>query len=95
MEKHMASAMVVAKFLESHSKVLKVYFMGLPNHPQRKIVQKQFTGYNGMVSFYINGGIKESTCLLKSLKLFSITCSLGCYESLAALPWVLYEKIKI
>jgi cystathionine gamma-lyase len=86
MEKHMASAMVLAKYLELHPKVLKVFFMGLPNHPQYKIIQKQFTGYNGLVSFYINGSIKESTCFLESLKLFSITCSLGCYESLAALP---------
>lgn len=82
----MKNAMLVAKYLESHPKVLKVNYMGLPNHPKRDIIEKQFTGYNGMMSFYINGGLKESTKLLESLKLFRITCSLGCYESLAALP---------
>lgn len=86
MEHHMKNAMTIAKYLETHRKVLKVNYMGLPNHPQREIIEKQFTGYNGIVSFYINGGIGESTKLLESLRLFSITCSLGCYESLAALP---------
>lgn len=82
----MKNAMEVAKYLESNPKVLKVNYMGLPNHPQRDIIEKQYTGYNGIMSFYINGGLKESKKLLESLKLFFITCSLGCYESLAALP---------
>jgi len=86
MERHMKNAMAVAEYLESHAKVIKVNYMGLMNHPQHDIIEKQFTGYNGIVSFYVNGGIKESTKLLESLKLFCITCSLGCYESLAALP---------
>ncbi|CAH1737116.1 unnamed protein product [Aphis gossypii] len=86
MEQHMKNATAVAEYLESHPKVLRVNYMGLPSHPQHEIIKKQFTGHNGIVSFYINGGIKVSTKLLESLKLFSITCSLGCYESLAALP---------
>ncbi|XP_025205728.1 putative cystathionine gamma-lyase 2 [Melanaphis sacchari] len=86
MEQHMKNATAVALYLESHPKVLKVNYMGLPSHQQHEIIKKQFTGHNGIVSFYINGGIKVSTKLLESLKLFCITCSLGCYESLAALP---------
>lgn len=86
MEQHMKNALIVAKYLVSHSKVLKVNYMGLPDHPQHDIIEKQFIGYNGIVSFYVNGGLKESIKLLESLKLFCITCSLGCYESLAALP---------
>lgn len=86
MKKHMENAMTVAKYLESHPKVLKVMFMGLSDHPQNEIIKKQFTGYTGIVTFYINGELKESTTFLESLKLFYITCSLGCYESLAALP---------
>ncbi|NP_001156701.1 cystathionine gamma-lyase isoform 2 [Acyrthosiphon pisum] len=86
MEQHMKNATAVAGYLESHPKVLRVNYMGLPSHRQREIIEKQFTGHNGIVSFYINGGIEVSTKLLESLKLFCITCSLGCYESLAALP---------
>lgn len=86
MEQHMESAMIIAKYLEPHPKVLKVNYMGLPNHPQRDIIDKQYTSYNGILSFNINGGLEESKKLLESLKLFYITCSLGCYESLAALP---------
>ncbi|KAE9532185.1 hypothetical protein AGLY_010387 [Aphis glycines] len=91
MEQHMKNATAVAEYLESHPKVLRVNYMGLPSHPQHEIIKKQFTGHNGIVSFYINGGIKVSTKLLESLKLFSITCSLGCYESLAALPRIALE----
>lgn len=86
MDQHMKNGMAVAKYLESNPKVLKLNYMGSPNHPQRDIIKKQFSGYNGIISFYVNGGLKESTKLLESLKLFSITCSLGCYESLACLP---------
>jgi len=86
MEQHMKNATAVAVYLESHPKVVKVNYMGLPSHRQHEIIKKQFTGHNGIVSFYINGGIEISTKLLESLKLFCITCSLGCYESLAALP---------
>lgn len=86
MEQHMKNATAVAEYLESHPKVLRVNYMGLPSHRQREIIEKQFTGHNGIVSFYVNGGIEVSTKLLESLKLFCITCSLGCYESLAALP---------
>lgn len=88
MEQHMKNATEVALYLESHPKVLKVNYTGLPSHQQSEIIKKQFTGHNGIVSFYINGDIEVSTKLLESLKLFCITCSLGCYESLAALPWV-------
>lgn len=88
MEQHMKSATLVAQYLQSHPKVLKVHYMGFPDHPQRDIIERQFTGYTGLVSFYVNGGLKESTKLLESLKLFYITVSFGCFESLAALPWV-------
>ncbi|VVC32716.1 Pyridoxal phosphate-dependent transferase, subdomain 2,Pyridoxal phosphate-dependent transferase [Cinara cedri] len=86
MEHHMKNAFVVAQFLRSHPKVLKVNYVGFPDHPQRDVINKQFTGYTGLLSFYINGGLKESVKLLESLKLFYITVSFGCYESLAALP---------
>lgn len=86
MEQHMKNATAVAKYLESHPKVLRVNYMGLSSHRQREIIEKQFSGHNGIMSFYVNGGIEVSTKLLESLKLFCITASLGCYESLAALP---------
>lgn len=86
MERHMRNAIAVAEYLESHPMVLRVNYMGLSNHPQRDIIERQYTGHNGIVSFYLNGGIGESTELLQRLKYFHTTCSLGCYESLAALP---------
>lgn len=86
MEQHMKSAIVVAQYLRSHPKVLEVNYVGFPDHPQRDIIDKQFTGHTGLVSFSVNGGLKESTKLLESLKLFFITVSFGCFESLAALP---------
>ncbi|XP_050425454.1 putative cystathionine gamma-lyase 2 [Adelges cooleyi] len=86
MERHMSNALAVARYLEVHPKVLKVNYTGLESHPQYKLANSQFTGHCGMISFYINGGLKESTAFLEALKMFCITCSLGGFESLAALP---------
>lgn len=86
MEQHAKSSLAVAKFLEGHPHVEKVLHPALPSHPQHEIALKQSYGHSGVFSFYIKGGLAESTKFLESLKLFILAVSLGGYESLAELP---------
>lgn len=86
MQQHMKNGLAVAKFLESHRYVEKVFHPYLPSHPQYELSLKQTTGHSGMVSFYLKG---DSTKFLQSLKIFTLAESLGGFESLAELPSVM------
>ena len=78
--------MAVAKFLESHPKIQRVIYPGLPSHPQYNIVKKQCKGPGAMISFYVKGGIKHAERLLKNVHLFTLAESLGGVESLIENP---------
>ncbi|KAG7212060.1 hypothetical protein KM043_012415 [Ampulex compressa] len=86
MQRHMENGLTVAKFLETHSLVEKVFHPYLPSHPQYEIARKQSSGHSGMVSFYLKGDPRK---FLKALKLFTLAESLGGFESLAELPSVM------
>ena len=62
------------------------FILGLPSHPQHKIAIKQSYGFSGMVTFYIKGGLRESTRFLKKVKVFMLAESLGGVDSLCELP---------
>lgn len=89
MERHKYNSLAVAKFLEAHSKVERVLHPGLPSHPQHELAKKQTYGHSGIMSFYIKGGLDESSAFLKALQVFTLAESLGGYESLAELPSVM------
>ncbi|KAG0429959.1 hypothetical protein HPB47_023138 [Ixodes persulcatus] len=89
MERHMENGLKVAKFLASHPLVEKVIHPGLPSHPQHELAVRQSSGFSGMVSFYIKGGLTESTNFLKSTKIIALASSLGGIESLSELPTVM------
>jgi cystathionine gamma-lyase len=89
MREHMRNGLEVAKYLESHPCVEKVIFPGLPSHPQHKLALRQCSGFSGMVSFNIRGGLTETNTFLKKLKVFILAESLGGYESLAEHPAVM------
>lgn len=72
MERHSQNAMAVARYLEAHPKVTEVLFPGLPSHPNHEVAKAQSTGFSGMVSFRIDGGLDQSKIFLKSVKVFSI-----------------------
>jgi cystathionine gamma-lyase len=90
MERHASNALAVAEFLEKSPKVLKVIYPGLPSHPQHELAARQMSGYGGMVSFFLKGGIAESRRFLESLKLFALAESLGAVECLAEHPYWLF-----
>lgn len=89
MEAHQKNAIKVAKFLESHPKIEKVIYPGLKSHPQHKIAKKQMTGFGGMITFFLKGGLKESKRFLEKVNLFALAESLGGVESLIEHPAIM------
>lgn len=87
MEAHNRNALAVAKWLETHPKVGRVWHPGLESHPQHKLAQRQMTGYGGTFSFCVKGGQEEAFRLLGAVKLFTLAESLGGVESLIEHPW--------
>lgn len=86
MERHDKNARRIAEFLSKQPKVERVYYPGLTDHPQRKVVEKQMRGYGGMISFELKGGMGPCKKLLKKLHIFTVAESLGGVESLIEHP---------
>ena len=86
MERHQKNASKIANFLANHPKISKVYYPGLKSHPQHKLAKKQMSGFGGMISFEIKGGLKAASKFLSKLKLFALAESLGGVESLIEHP---------
>lgn len=86
MEKHASNAMTVAGFLEAHPKIGWVRYPGLPSHPQYEIAKKQMSGFSGMLSFGIKGGIEAGRKLMNSVELCSLAVSLGAVDTLIEHP---------
>jgi len=86
MERHAENAMEVAKFLESRPEIEWVRYPGLPSHPQYEIVRKQMSGYSGMLSFELKGGLEAGRRLMDSVKLCSLAVSLGATDTLIQHP---------
>lgn len=86
MEKHCANAMEVAKFLEGHPAVDKVYYPGLESFPQYELAQKQMTLPGAMIAFELKGGVAEGKKLMNNVKLCTLAVSLGDTETLIQHP---------
>lgn len=89
MQAHETNAKKIANFLEAHPKVERVIYPGLKSHPQHKIAKKQMSGFGGMVTFFVKGGLKESKKFLENTKLFALAESLGGVESLVDHPAIM------
>jgi len=83
MRQHEENAIKVALFLQKQPNVLEVFFPGLETHPGHGIAKKQMTGFGGVVSFKLQGGLAECNIFFKKLKIFQLADSLGGIESLA------------
>lgn len=86
MERHAENAQKVAEFLESHPEVARVNYPGLKSHPQHEIARKQMSGYSGMLSFEVKGGVEAGRRLLNALQLCSRAVSLGSVDTLIEHP---------
>jgi cystathionine gamma-lyase len=89
MREHERNAIEIARFLEKHPKVEKVIYPGLSTHPQHELAKRQMSGFGGMISFVIRGGLDEARKLLERTKLFTLAESLGGVESLIEHPAIM------
>ncbi len=89
MRQHCQSAQQIAEFLDGHEKVDKVYYPGLSSHPQHSLARVQMSGFGGMVSAVLKGGLSESTTFLENCHLFALAESLGGVESLIEHPAIM------
>ena len=87
MEAHQANAIKIARFLESHQHVKKVYYPGLASHPQPELIKKQMKGFGAMLAFELNTKKVPLNKFFKKLHYFALAESLGGVESLAETPW--------
>ena len=85
MEIHDRSGRVVAEFLAQHKKVKKVFYPGLPEHPQHELAQRQMSGFGSMITFE-TGSLKNANRLLKKVRICSLAESLGGVETLISHP---------
>jgi len=89
MARHAENALTVAKWLEAHPKVERVYYPHLVSHPNYDIASRTMKTGGGMITFLLRGGIRESRAFLENLKLFVLAESLGAVESLAEHPAIM------
>lgn len=86
MEKHCKNAMEVAKFLETHPAVNRVYYPGLESFPQYGLAKKQMSLPGAIIAFELNGGVEEGKKVMNNIKLCTLAVSLGDAETLIQHP---------
>jgi cystathionine beta-lyase/cystathionine gamma-synthase len=86
MERHCASGLKIAAWLERHSKVRRVFYPGLASHPQHALAKKQMRAFGGMISADLNGTLDDARRFLERCQLFALAESLGGVESLIEHP---------
>ena len=80
------NALAVARFLSRHPAVSEVHYPGLPSHPGHRLARRQMSGFGGLLSFDLKGGLKAGVRLVESLKVIILAVSLGGVESLVQHP---------
>jgi cystathionine gamma-lyase len=86
MRQHEENARTIARFLAEHPRVEKVYYPGLPWHPDHELAKRQMSGFGGMVSFQFKGTLADVDQVVRRLKVFTFAESLGGVESLVCHP---------
>ncbi|MGR3913789.1 MAG: PLP-dependent aspartate aminotransferase family protein [Gammaproteobacteria bacterium] len=86
MRRHDQNGLRIAQFLEAHPKVARVRYPGLASHPQHATATREMSGYGGMLSFELKGGIPSGTALMNALRLCALAESLGSVETMITHP---------
>jgi cystathionine gamma-synthase len=86
MERHNRNALAIARFLEAHPRVERVWYPGLESHPDHGIARAQMSGFGGVVSFELRGDQDATLRFLDGLRLWLLGPSMGGVESLASHP---------
>ena len=85
MKRHEENGVAMASYLANHSKVKKVYYPGLPDHPQHELAKRQMHGFGSMISFEL-GSYENAKKFLDRVRLCSLAESLGGVETLISHP---------
>jgi cystathionine gamma-lyase len=85
MAAHNANGQRIAEWLSEHPKVRRVYYPGLPSHPQHELAARQMRGFTGMVTFEA-GSLENARKVVNGTRIFSLAESLGGVESLIGHP---------
>jgi len=86
LERSCKNAMKIARYLESHNEVKRVYYPGLKSHPQHDLAKKIMTDFGCVVSFEIDGGLEPVKRINDAFKMITSTVSLGEVDTVAAHP---------
>ncbi len=89
MERHCRNAQAVAEWLAQDSRVERVVYPGLESHPQHALARAQMTGFGGIVTFFIAGGLEHARAFLERCRVFALAESLGGVESLVDHPAIM------
>ena len=90
MQRHNASGQAIAEFLESHPRIEKVYYPGLPSHPYHEVARRQMRGCGGLITFLVkNADWKQTAAVVDATKVPRIAPSLGGVESLIEQPLIM------
>ncbi|HEV3305380.1 MAG TPA: cystathionine gamma-synthase family protein [Candidatus Sulfotelmatobacter sp.] len=80
------SALKIARFLEAHPRVVKVFYPGLKSHESYQVARRQMSGFGGVLSFAIQGGFASVKSFLPSLRYANLAANLGAVETVAGPP---------
>ena len=83
---HNANALAVATYLSDDRRVSRVYYPGLPSHPDHEVARRQMSGYGGMVCFDLDGRYERAAAVYDRLQIIKRAASLGGIESLISMP---------
>ena len=89
MRAHCESALAIAQWLAKHPAVDRVIYPGLKSHPQHALAKRQMSGFGGIISVEVKGGLRKARRMLERCRLFALAESLGGVESLIEHPAIM------
>lgn len=82
MKTHQENAFKIAAFLDDHPRVKRVFYPGLPSHPQHPLAKRQMENYSGMIGFVTDQPHRDANCMMQRLEVIHYAVSLGHHRSL-------------
>jgi len=88
-EKQNATGLAIAKWLEGRAEIERVFYPGLPSHPDHEIAKSQMTGFGGVVSFVAKGGLEGARHVVDRMQIARIAPSFGGVDALVEQPAIM------